>query len=454
MKALRTIFPVVATLGAVGLLLSGCDSTVQRFPSNRVHQLVVQTSRDVATDAAMTDVQQVVTTWFGTPNAPVWPSDWIENNEGKRLVDLENLKRASGRVYSDKQNRHFGLYTEHCVTCHGIAGGGDGPASLLQNPYPRDFRAGVFKWKSTERNAKPTRQDLQKLLVRGIPGTGMPSFSRVDIDDRNAIVDYLIYLAVRGEFERKLLSDAVDELGYEDTKPDDDADLKALVSITPESVAGGSLPVALEVAQDRLNEIVGDWVDADQKVIPVPEESKFDSLSVDRGTALFHAKAGGVVNCAGCHGPEGDASVTTVDFDDWTKEFTTKLSISPEDRDAVKPFRAAGALRPRQIFPRKLSDGVYRGGAQGEALYRRIVSGIAGTPMPAAPVGSEASEKQLSPQQVWDLVHYVQTLGGVPVPSEGSSSVETNADVPLNRPGDQQAPVKDAPVQDETGAQQ
>ncbi|OYP29921.1 hypothetical protein CGZ80_23775 [Rhodopirellula sp. MGV] len=410
--------------------IGGCDSTVKQFPSNRVHALVVETSRDVPTDAAMADVEQVVTAWFGTPEKPTWPSEWIELPAARQLVDLDRLQRASGRVYSDKQNRHFGLYTEHCVTCHGLAGGGDGPASLLQNPYPRDFRAGVFKWKSTDRSAKPTREDVSKLLVRGVPGTGMPSFLRVDSDDREALVDYVIYLAVRGEFERKLLDDAIDELGYEDTRPEDDASLTSLVGLSSRNDEAASVPVALTVAQDRLNQIVDAWVMAPEQVIPVPDETGFDALSVERGRDLFHAVEGGIVNCAGCHGPNGDATVATVDFDDWTKEFTTRLAISPEDKAAVKPFRSAGALRPRQIFPRKLSDGVYRGGGQGETLYRRVVAGIAGTPMPAAPVAESSSQdtKTLSPQQVWDIVHFVQTLGGVPVRGDALKSAVEDAE--------------------------
>ncbi|MCD0458423.1 cytochrome c [Roseiconus lacunae] len=410
-------------------LICGCDSSVKQFPPNRVHALVVEASRDVPTDAAMTDVERLVSAWFGTPDEPRWPAEWIESSAGKRLVNLENLTRASGRVYSDKQNRHFGLYTEHCVTCHGIAGGGDGPASLLQNPYPRDVRAGIFKWKSTERASKPTRDDLAKLLLRGAPGTGMPSFSSVGTEDREALVDYIIYLAVRGEFERKLLADAVDELGYEDSRPDDDANLATLASLAGDADPNRRRHDALEVAQDRLNEVVDSWSHTEKEVISVPPETPFDTESVRRGREIFHGVAGGVVNCAGCHGPDGDGTVTTVDFDDWTKEFTTRLSISPEDRDAVKPFRDAGALRPRQIFPRKLNQGIYRGGGKGETLYRRVVAGIAGTPMPASPVKEQASATCLTPDQVWDVVHYVQSLGGAR-PTAKQPNAQPSGDTP------------------------
>ena len=435
MSVYRFILPAFATA-----LLCGCDSAVKQFPPNRVHALVVATSRDVPTDVALSDVDQVLTAWFGTPDQPLWPSQWIDAEDGKRLVDRDNLNRASGRVYSDKQNQHFGLYAEHCVTCHGVAGGGDGPASLLQNPYPRDFRAGVFKWKSTKRAAKPTRDDIMNLLTRGVPGTGMPSFLRVEKTDREALVDYVIYLSVRGEFERRLLADAVDELGYEETAPDDDANLLELVSLTDkklaERFAGQDVPVALEVARERLNEIVEAWTNADDEIVEVPPETSFDASSVERGRDLFHATGGGIVNCAGCHGPEGNGSVPTVDFDDWTKEYTTRLSISPEDRDAVKPFRSAGALRPRQIFPRKLDAGIYRGGGDSKTLYRRIAVGIAGTPMPSTPVSAQPTAKDLSHEQVWDLVHYVQSLGGVVAKPDSNSEPDVSPDGGKEQPDD------------------
>jgi mono/diheme cytochrome c family protein len=305
-------------------------------------------------------------------------------------------------VYSDRENRHFGLYNEHCVTCHGVAGGGDGPASLLQNPYPRDFRAGVFKWKSTERAAKPTREDLLASLHRGVRGSAMPSFDGVDPADLQALVDYVIYLSVRGEFERRLLADAVDELGYEETRPEDDGSLL-------EALEGRGEAYSLELARERLAGIAGSWVDASNRVIDVPDETPADVDSVARGRELFH---GQIANCAGCHGMEGRGGMPMFDFDDWTKEYTTRLSITPSDSEAVRPFRQAGALRPRQIDPRQLDQGVFRGGGDSETLYRLMIAGIAGTPMPGREVAQSPSLTALTSDQIWDLVHYVQALAG------------------------------------------
>ncbi|WP_182868424.1 cytochrome c [Stieleria mannarensis] len=393
--------PILAAPILVAFLLCGCDAPVEHYPPNEVYSLVVSAKLDAPTELAAEDTTAALEAWFGTPIEPRWPVEQMSRDGAKTLVSLENLQRAAGPVYSDQSNRHFGLFNEHCVTCHGVSGGGSGPASLLQNPYPRDFRAGVYKWKSTERGAKPTREDLLAILRHGAPGTAMPSFRQVSEDDLEALVDYVIYLSVRGEFERRLLTEAVVELGYEETRPDDDASLLTLAGFDQDAFA-------VEVARDTLDRITGQWVDADQAVIPVPEETPAGDASIERGDALFHGR---IANCAGCHGKQGSGDLVTFDFDDWTKEFTEGIAVTPTDREAVRPFRKAGALRPRQIHPRKLTEGVYRGGGDPETLYRRIVAGIAGTPMAGIMVSGEPSATGLTGDQVWDIVHYVKSLG-------------------------------------------
>jgi mono/diheme cytochrome c family protein len=400
---------ILASLSAAVVFFAGCERDATEFPSNRVHALVVEASRRVPTEAAARDAAALVEAWFGTPNDPKWPADQLRSTAAKEWLAPSRLLRAVGRVRSDQENRHFGLYNEHCVTCHGISGGGDGPASLLQNPYPRDFRAGIFKWKSTKRSAKPTRQDLMSTLARGAPGTGMPSFASLEQEDLTILVEYVIYLSIRGEFERGLIADAVDELGYEENAPEDVLRLvSSSAEAPPERARSAVESEGMEVAVDRLNRIVDSWVEADSDVIPVSSVPEATAESLRRGRRLFH---GQIANCAGCHGMDGTGGMNTLDFDDWTKEFTTRIGITPSDRDAVRPFRQAGALRPRPIIPRRLADGVFRGGGDPEELYRRIVTGIAGTPMPAVARSDKPSTTALTDEQIWDLVHYVRSIG-------------------------------------------
>ena len=367
------------------ILLAGCDAPIEHFEPNDVYALTLATSQ--GTDAAsVTDaVTPIVEKLFGTPNEPRWPSELLSES-ATTLVDTAEVRRSAGRVYSDRDGVDFGLYSKHCVVCHGVEGSGAGAAAVFQNPYPRDFRAGVFKWKSTERAAKPTREDLNQLLHAGLPGSGMPSFAVIDEEDRSALVDYLIYLSVRGEVERKLqLMFAVDE--WDDTVGTDDP-----------------------MIADTVNDVAATWVKAPSQIVDVPDETTNDEASINRGKDTFH---GLIANCVGCHGPAGNGMAVTLDYDDWAKEYSTRLGLTPTDRDAMKPFRKAGALRPRLIQPRNLQDGVFRGSggtSNGKAIYRQISQGIAGTPMPAVEITPEESKKGLTASQVWDLVHYVQSL--------------------------------------------
>ena len=391
-------------LAAAGMIaiVGGCDSQVERFQPNEVFALTLARSRDIETSAARSDTSTVIKEWFGTPNEPRWPTEWILDAELTGIVDAEGLARAAGPVSSNREGVNSGLYRKHCVDCHGLSGNGAGGASMLQNPYPRNFRPGVFKWKSTTRAAKPTREDLIALLHRGVPGTAMPSFSLLDAKDASTLIDYIIYLSVRGQVERRLMAAAVDELGYEATPPEDewrlrpDADGQGLSTVLIKRILAG---------------VLSQWRDAKESVIDVAPPPKLHGAertkSVSRGKEIFH---GQIANCVGCHGPAGNGQVVTVDFDDWAKEYSTGLGITPTDRDALKPFRDAGALRPRPIQPRNLQEGVFRGGSEPESIYRRIVAGIAGTPMPGIEVVSEENGKGLTSDQVWDLVRYVQSL--------------------------------------------
>jgi mono/diheme cytochrome c family protein len=357
----------------------------------------------------MGDVSAVIDALFGTPDEPRLPDGFPEG-----LVDLANVKRAAGPVSSDKQDVHFGMYRAQCVVCHGLNGGGTGPAAAMQNPYPRDFRPGTFKYKSTPRGSKPTKSDLMAIVRHGAPGTGMPAFERLPSDDLEALVDYVIYLSIRGETERKAIRWAIEELGYGDPA-DEIADADRLrVNADGEPAT----PAHAEAMDRMIEEIAGSWLSA--KPIAVPERvrpvGKDRLAAIERGRELFH---GPLANCASCHGTEGSGDALTLDFDDWTKEFTTRLEISPGDKVAVRPMRKLGALPPREIRPRNLSWGVFRGGGDAETLYRRLIAGVDGSPMPGLLVKGPDSSVGVTTDQIWDLVAYVQSLSSGEIASLG-----------------------------------
>lgn len=385
------------------LAVSGCDAPPGPFPSNDLYGRVVAKRQNTEPGQVAADVRQVMESFFGTPDSPKLP-DAIPPG----LIEPENLARAAGPVSSDKEDTHFGIYRGRCVVCHALDGSGAGPAAELQRPYPRDFRAGVFKFKSTPRGAKPTKEDLLASLRRGAPGSAMPAFDRLPREDLDALVDYVIFLSIRGQVERRLIQFAVTEMGYGDQDgPPSDSDRLIVDS------AGRLTEAALDkTVSQMIADVARQW--AIPRPIEVPPMPQYDgedaTAAIDRGRELFH---GQLANCASCHGKNGSGDAVTLDFDDWTKEFTTLLGISPGDRAAVKPMRKLGALNPRPITPRNLSWGVYRGGDDPETLYRRLVAGIEGSPMPGLLVQGAESSSGVTPDQVWDLVAYIRALGGL-----------------------------------------
>jgi len=91
------------------------------------------------------------------------------------------------------------LYEQFCAACHGPEGRGDGPAAVYLLPKPRDFTRGIFKLRSTPTGSLPTDEDLLAILTRGMPGSGMPSFSFLSPEKRRVLADYIkeFYVAER-----------------------------------------------------------------------------------------------------------------------------------------------------------------------------------------------------------------------------------------------------------------
>jgi mono/diheme cytochrome c family protein len=97
-------------------------------------------------------------------------------------------------------------YEQHCASCHGVNGDGNGPASVWLFPKPRNFSSGLFKLHSTPAGSLPTDQDLFETITRGMAGSSMPSFSYLSETDRRELVQYVKYLSVETDPEGKRIN--------------------------------------------------------------------------------------------------------------------------------------------------------------------------------------------------------------------------------------------------------
>lgn len=93
---------------------------------------------------------------------------------------------ASSRELTD---RGKSLFEQHCSTCHGESGKGDGPAAGTMTPHPRDFTA-AEGW-INGRNIP----GIYKTLAQGIPDSSMVAFDYLTKRDRMALVHFVLSLS-------------------------------------------------------------------------------------------------------------------------------------------------------------------------------------------------------------------------------------------------------------------
>lgn len=92
------------------------------------------------------------------------------------------------------------VFASYCVICHGDKGDGKGLIGIVHRAqqdgivvhiYPRDFTAGLFKFRTTPTGNLPTDADLLKIITEGIPRSGMPSHEDVSLNERQAVIEYI-----------------------------------------------------------------------------------------------------------------------------------------------------------------------------------------------------------------------------------------------------------------------
>ncbi len=88
------------------------------------------------------------------------------------------------------------LYQNHCARCHGDTGEGDGVAYTMQRPWPRNFKTGIYKFRSTPLNSLPTLKDIEKTIAKGNLRTSMPPFeSFLSADEISLLAKYVLNIS-------------------------------------------------------------------------------------------------------------------------------------------------------------------------------------------------------------------------------------------------------------------
>ncbi|MFN0195637.1 MAG: c-type cytochrome [Planctomycetaceae bacterium] len=285
------------------------------------------------------------------------------------------------------------VYMEHCVHCHGTSGDGNGPTAKYLNPRPRDYRPGIFKFTSTKQPEKVTTTDLKRIVKQGIPGTYMPSFMLLKDGELTAVVEYVRWLSIRGEMEKKM----VDELygDYSTTalrERKESGESEADVAKEFDELLKGDFA---ETVDGFATELSDAWSAAevdDALIVPSLPRIEDSPESRDRGRKLFLSAK---TKCVTCHGATGRGNGSA------TEDFWPIPGTQPPVNYAQRGLHDSWG---NKLKPRDLTRGIYRGGRRPVDLYRRIYAGIKGTPMPAA--GGTA----LKDDEIWDLVNYVLSI--------------------------------------------
>ncbi len=225
------------------------------------------------------------------------------------IAALDNPRQGG----SDPQKLEVGrrVFEQNCAICHGSLGDGRGMAGMMVRTKPRDFRPGIFKFRSTPTGSLPTDEDLFETISQGLRGTGMIGQGDLSEAERWALVEYLKTLSERFQAE----------------KP--------------------------------------------QPPIRIPGEPPRTPELIAKGRELY-----GKAECFKCHGTEGrgDGPSAPDLRDDWGY-----------------PIRTADLTRP------------LKRGSTPEAIYKTLVTGLNGTPMPSY-------EGALTDEEFWALSFYVASL--------------------------------------------
>ena len=112
--------------------------------------------------------------WLAFSGISVW-GHGKESPDDSLVPVVESIPQNLGPL-TDLVSRGKSAYKHMCAFCHGYDGNGGGKAMSYLYPWPRDFRKGYFKFRSTLSGSLPLDRDIYRVIALGIPGTAMPAW--------------------------------------------------------------------------------------------------------------------------------------------------------------------------------------------------------------------------------------------------------------------------------------
>ena len=294
-------YSAVHLLGILTIVLAGCESdnySLNYSLAKPVKEMTDQKKQD-AVVRALSELygpsprEIKVPEGLGLTNGGYYLANYVQE-KGESAPKALAVDSTSGKK---QVGGGYGLYRKHCLHCHGVTGDGNGPTADYLYPRPRDYRKGLYKFTSTAAGAKPTRTDLWKTINYGLHGTSMPGFEALMTPSEiEQVIDYVIFLSVRGETELLVAQDvsdgAWDEQIGQETGP----------SSNPWYEKPSNSKI-YEPALETARMVAEKWNASESQVFNPPSARVANSNdSIMRGRELFLGYTKERLECWGCHG--------------------------------------------------------------------------------------------------------------------------------------------------------
>lgn len=114
------------------------------------------------------DEHMATVLWDGVAGSsmPAW-RQWDKHDLAAVAAYVDSLEssQVAPALSSSDEQKAAQIYAAHCVSCHGAAGNGNGPAAGALKPNPANFHV-----------RQPSSERARDVLNNGVPGTAMPAW--------------------------------------------------------------------------------------------------------------------------------------------------------------------------------------------------------------------------------------------------------------------------------------